>query len=236
MPDYEIVVTDVTNYGSTLYCVAGWELRHRGMIRPEPPTARAADEPSRFWDMRFAGPGRNFAVGKVLRFEAATPPADFLFPHATEDRIIPRVTNIEVVDELDEVEMIAAAAGSVSRTLEDVFNDGLVRANSGKAYVPMGFEGRSLGAVEMAANRIRFFEQTSERGKSLRARVTIRDLTYDLSVTADAVRTRWAVAGLAGLQQDQAKADCIHLRVGLARPYAQMNNNCYAQINGVYFL
>jgi hypothetical protein len=101
----------------------------------------------------------------------------------------------------------------------------------------MGFEGPSLGAIEIAANRIRFFEQTSDRGKvSLRDRVTISDLTYDLSVTADAVRTRWGAAGLEGLRQDQAGADRIHLRVGLARPYAQMNNNCYAQINGVYFL
>jgi hypothetical protein len=87
MATYQIVVTDVTCYGS-LYCVAGWDLHADCMIRPEPPRANMASEASKFWDGRFAGPGQFFSVGNVVRFDAAPPPANFLFPHATEDRIV----------------------------------------------------------------------------------------------------------------------------------------------------
>jgi hypothetical protein len=149
MPNYEIVVTDVTCYGS-LYCVAGWDLERGRMIRPEPPGAGPA-EASKFWDGRFAGPRQVFSVGNVVRFKAARPPAGFLFPHATEDRIVAGGTDIELVRELDVPEMITAAAGSRSGTLTDAFDGGLVRASSGKAYVPSGYKGRSLGAVEIRA-------------------------------------------------------------------------------------
>src|SRR4051794_10573696 len=112
MPNYEIVVTYITNYGS-LYCVAGWDLERRHMIRPEPPGANAA-EASKFWGGGFAGPGKIFSVGNAVRFKATRPPADFLFPHATEDRIVAGVTDIELVHALDIAGIIAAAGGSRS--------------------------------------------------------------------------------------------------------------------------
>lgn len=84
---YEIIVTDVTCYGS-LYCVAGWDRLTGQMIRPEPPGANAADEASRFWNAGYAGPGKTFAVGNVVTLIATDALPDFLFPHATEDRIV----------------------------------------------------------------------------------------------------------------------------------------------------
>jgi hypothetical protein len=47
LANYEIIVTDVTRYGS-LYCIAGWDFRNSVMIRPEPSTANAVAEASRF--------------------------------------------------------------------------------------------------------------------------------------------------------------------------------------------
>src|SRR5229473_5127142 len=100
MPTYEIVVTDVTCYG-TLYCVAGWDRRAGRMIRPEPPAANMVSEPSKFWDGRFAGPGRTFSIGNIVRVIASPPPQDFPFPHATEDRIVGAGTQMQVLGVLD---------------------------------------------------------------------------------------------------------------------------------------
>ncbi len=86
MPTYDLIITDVTCYGD-LFCVAGWDMNNGGMIRPEPPTANAVAEASRFWSAQHAGPGKFFAVGNRVQFDAAMPPANFPFPHATEDRV-----------------------------------------------------------------------------------------------------------------------------------------------------
>jgi hypothetical protein len=234
MATYELVITDVTCYGS-LYCVAGWDRQAGRMIRPEPPGANIASEPSKFWGGQLAGPGRFFAVGNVVRFEAAAPPGNFPFPHATEDRIVDLARPMHVVGAFDLPQTIAAVVAGVSPTLVAAFNGALVRAGSGKAYVPAGHNGPSLGGVDIAAGQIAFFEDAYQGGNpKLRARLTSGGVVYDLSVPADAARTRWKTAGLAALQADQQAAGRIHARVGLSRPFPAMPN--HAQINGIYFL
>ena len=131
MPTYEIVVTDVTCYG-TLYCVAGWDRRAGRMIRPEPPAANMASEASKFWDGRFAGPGRTLSIGNIVRVEASPPPPDFPFPHATEDRIVAAATQMQVLGVLDLPGTVTAVAAGVSPMLEGVFDDALIRPLSGK--------------------------------------------------------------------------------------------------------
>lgn len=231
MANYQILVTDVTCYGD-LRCVAGWDVDRGRMIRPEPPTASAA-EASKFWDGRFAGAGQIFSVGNIVRFEAADPPANFLFPHATEDRLVVEGTDIQNARSLNLREMIASVAGSRSATLSDAFDGGLIRPNSGKAYVQSGHRGRSLGAIEIRADEIAFHEVYDGKRK-LRARLSIDQTTYNLSVTSDALRRRWRTGGLQALEEDRKKSDRIHVRVGLARPLS--GGQCYAQINGAYFL
>jgi hypothetical protein len=236
MAAYQLIITDVTCYGS-LYCVAGWAADGGRMIRPEPPSANMASEPSKFWDARFAGPRRLFAVGNVVTFEARRAPADFPFPHATEDRIVDMTRPRNVLRTLDEMQTASAVAAGVSQTLEAAFDGGLVRAGSGKAYVPAGHAGCSLGAVEVSPEQISFFEDSYQGSRpKLRAELTIAGVDYDLSVPADAVRTRWKAAGLAGLRADLNASHRAHLRVGLSRPFPAMPNQCYAQINGIYFL
>lgn len=128
-------------------------------------------------------------------------------------------------------------AGSRSPTLINAFDGGLLRANSGKAYVAAGYKGRSLGAVEIKSDEIAFFEDSYQGGNpKLRAKLTIAGIVYDLSVPADAARTQWKMGGLAALRKDQAESSRIHLRVGLSRPFAAMPDQCYAQINGIYFM
>ncbi|MER8404220.1 hypothetical protein [Mesorhizobium sp. M0185] len=236
MTTYEIIVTDVTRYG-TLYCVAGWDRIRGGMIRPEPSGAIAANEPSRFWDGQHAGPNRTFAVGNIVRFDANAPAANFQFPHATEDRILVAGQPIMLVGQQTVAQTAQAVAGGISPTLEAAFNNGLIRAASNKAHVPIGYNGRSLGAIEIAPNQIQFYVQSFDPAKpQLRSRITVGNNLYDLSVPADAAKSRWQGQGLAGLQADAQASMRIHVRVGLSRPFAAMPNSCYSQVNGLYFL
>jgi hypothetical protein len=233
---YEIVVTDVTCYGS-LYCVAGWDRLSGGMIRPEPPGATARMESSRFWGAQLAGPGKVFSVGNVVRFVAAPALPDFLLPHATEDRVVDLASGIQVLGYLSAPQLAAAAAAGVSASLDAAFDGGLVRPPSRKAYVPTGHRGRSLGAIEIAPTDIIFFENDFDPTKrKLRARVTVGGIVYDLSVPADAARTRWKAGGLQALRADLNASNRVHVRAGLSRPFSARPNECYSQVNGVYFL
>jgi hypothetical protein len=234
--NYEIVVTDVTCYGS-LFCVAGWDRLSDRMIRPEPPGATAKIESSRFWDGQTAGPGKTLSVGNVVRLVAGPALPDFLFPHATEDRIVDLKTPMVVLTQLTPPQVAEAVATGVSATLNAAFDGALVRPASRKAYVPTGHQGRSLGAIEIAPTEITFFENTFDANKpKLRARVTSDGNVFDLSVPADTARTRWKAAGLAGLKADAQASNRIHVRVGLSRPFSAKPNDCYSQVNGVLFL
>jgi len=234
MPNYEVIVTDVTTYGA-LYCVAGWDTQRNVMVRPEPPGANVANEPSRFWDSQWAGPGKFFDVGNLVQFEAASPPGNFPFPHATEDRIWIKALNPTPVRTLDAAQLNAAVP--VSQGINGAFGGGLVHAPSGKAYVPKDFAGPSLGAIRAPAAQLRLFENSYDPNRpKLRAILTEGGARYDLAVTADAARTRWLNAGLNALQADIRACNQIHVRVGLSRPFPGRPDECYAQINGLYLL
>jgi hypothetical protein len=234
MPKYEVIITDVTTYRDR-YCVAGWDINRNNMVRPEPPGANAADEPSRFWDSQWAGPGKFFDLGNVVRFEANPPPGNFPFPHATEDRIWVKATDQAPTRTLSATQL--AATVGVSAGINAAFSGGLVRAVSGKAYVPRDFVGPSLGAITVSANALTVFENTYDPAKpKLRAHLAEAGLRYDLALTADAARTRWLSAGLNALRADIRACNRIHVRLGLSRPFWGRPDECYAQINGLYFL
>lgn len=233
MAVFEIIVTDITCYG-TLYCVAGWDHRRRQMIRPEPPTASSSSEASRFWTEHHVGPGRPFSVGNIVRFDASPPPRDFLFPHATEDCLVDLSRPVDILGNLTFLQMARAVARGVSSSLEAAFDGGLVREASGKAHVAGGHFGRSLGAIEIAPGRLQLYVDTYGDKQRLRSRIRIGNNLYDLSVPADAARTRWKAAGIEALQSDAKASTRIHMRVGLSRPFD--DHPCYAQVNGLYFL
>lgn len=235
MPTYKLIITDVTRYGS-LFCVAGWDLNNGGMIRPEPSTANAIAEASRFWGDQYAGPGKFFAVGNVVRFDAALPPANFPFPHATEDRLVV-AGNSAIVGHMAPTQIAQAVAPGVSASLGAAFGGQLHRAYSGKAHVIAGTQTCSLDAIEVAPDSISFYEDNPSPGKrQLRALIDEDGVEYDFSVPADAAKSRFLAGGIAALEADRQASQNIHVRIGLCRPFAAMPNSCYAQVNGLYFL
>lgn len=236
MPTYNLIITDVTRYGN-LFCVAGWDMNSGRMIRPEPPTANSAAEASRFWTDQNAGPGTFFAVGNVVRFDAAIAPADFAFPHATEDRIFIAGNNSAILGQLTAAQIAQTVAAGVSASIEEAFGGQLHRAHSGKAHVVAGTQTSSLDAIEIQPDSISFYEDNPSPGKRrLRAQIDENGVEYDFSVPADAARSRFLTDGIAALEADVAASQRIHVRLGLCRPFAEMPNSCYAQVNGLYFL
>lgn len=236
MATYELIVTDVTRYND-LFCVAGWDVNNGGMIRPEPPTAKATAEASRFWSAQNAGPGKFFAVGNRVRFDAAMPPANFPFPHAKEDRVVIAGRPHEILGQMISAQMVQAVAGGVSASIDAAFGGHLNRANSGKAHVTAGTQTCSLDAIEIDPGSISFYEHNPSPGKrQLRVQIDDNGIKYDFSVPADAARARFLAGGVAALEADVHASQNIHVRLGLGRPFAAMPNSCYAQVNGLIFL
>ncbi|HLY54674.1 MAG TPA: hypothetical protein VKS60_03915 [Stellaceae bacterium] len=236
MATYELIISDVTRYG-TLYCVAGWDLGDGGMVRPEPPGANIVAEASRFWDASHAGPGRLFSVGNVVRFEASAPPQAFPYPHATEDRIFVSGTKSVLVKQVTIEQIRKSVAAGVSPSVENAFGGKLIQKSNGKAYVAAGEKVCSLDAIEIVPEQISFYAEVTQAGKRrLRAVIEEDGIEYDLSVPADAARTRFLAGGVAALEADAKASDLIHVRLGLCRPFAAMPDACYAQVNGLYFL
>jgi hypothetical protein len=233
MAIYEILVTDVTKYGDR-FCVAG-QTADGAMIRPEPAGANAAYEPSRFWPGADAGPDKFFAVGNVVSFEADPPPAHFPYPHATEDRIVRAEGSRKILNTIAEADLAANAQESVSESIAVAFDGGLVRAPSGKAYVPNGFDGRSLGAVEVGPKSLTFHVNNYKPDRpKLRAFVREGDAVYDVAVTSARAHGTWKDAGLNALQQAVNAGAAVHLRLGLSRPFPARPDECYLQINGIF--
>lgn len=241
MAIYRLAITEVTRYGD-LYCVAGWDLDRRAMVRPEPPGATNANPPSRFWSSQYAGAGKAFEVGNVVRLgDAGLPPMDFPWPHRTEDVIVVGGSSINIEGAVGEEELAQAVQGSVEPTVRAVFDQGLVRAWNGagstKAYVVEGHQGRSLGAVELLPNRIRFVEDAFNPAKpQLRAHLQDGLVTYNFSVTSDVLKGLWKAQGLDAVKALRDDCEKVHVRVGLARPFEYQPTRCYAQVNGMYFL
>lgn len=235
MLTYTLIITDVTRYGD-LFCVAGWDIENDRLIRPEPPTANAAIESSRFWKAKHVGHDKFFAVGNKVRISAASPPAHFPFPHATEDRIVVAENNA-LLDRINHSQIVKAVAHGVSRSLNEAFGGELHRANSGKAHVIAGTRTVSLDAIEIGPQDISFYEHNRAPGKrQLRACINQNGVEYDLSVPADAARDRFLSNGIAALEADARASQSVHVRLGLSRPFPEMPNSCYAQVNGLYFL
>ncbi|WDR00450.1 hypothetical protein PSC71_06715 [Devosia sp. J2-20] len=226
---YRVLVTEVTNYG-TLFCVAGWDIGRSEMIRPEPQGSNAHQEASRFWSAEMAGPDRILAVGNIVRFDADSPPATFAYPHATEDRVV-TAAGVTVEAQVSAKKMISAVAGSVSTSLPAMFN-GFQRQANGKAFVPGGTLGSSLGAIELDSSRVKFFVNEFNGSKKLRVKIQDDVASYDLGVTSDELRSLWRTSGVASLNEMCAQASLVHIRAGLARPFPE--GRCYVQLNGAY--
>jgi hypothetical protein len=221
MPSFRLLVTEVTDYGSSLRCVAGWDVDRNEMIRPEPAAGA-------FWPASYIGPNGWFEVGALVQFEGYHPVPPTSFPHRTEDRVV-----VGVVQRLDTPTAEQRArwlAASVSPNLAAIFGGHIQVANS-RGYVPLHTQCASLGAIEIRPNQL----VISEDGDGRRLRCQLSHGMFGIlpTITCSRIRRMYHQLGLPAVLQSFAGANRLHLRIGLARAFDAHPDRCYIQVNGI---
>lgn len=213
----EVITSDIT-YMKEAYCVAGWNPSGRHMKRLLINGKHWEDS-----DLKRIGRYASLLVN-VIPAESRRD-----FPHQTEDIWID--ADFKVIRTYDDPKKLAEDLRlSASPTIQKAFN-GKLQENS---YVPAGTECPSLGAVIIPSQNITFFKDSGK----LRIRIVDNDKTeYDLRVTCKYLRD--LLDNMKNLEdfnaEMQASGSKAHVRVGLAKPYAYKDNNCYLMGNGVFF-
>jgi hypothetical protein len=212
-----VITSDIT-YMKETYCVAGWNPAAGQMKRLLINGKHWTDE-----DL-----GR---MGKYASLIVSVIPSENIrdFPHRAEDIWIS--DDLKVIKNYENPRKLAEdLKESVSPTIQRVFRGKLQE----KSYVPEGEKCSSLGAIIIPSKDITFVK---ENGK-LRVHFIDDDKEdYNLRVTCKYLRDM--LDDLDNLddfnKEMKASGSKAHVRVGLAKPYAYKNNNCYLMANGVFF-
>lgn len=99
------------------------------------------------------------------------------------------------------------------------------------AHVKAGIATRSLWAVEVRRDKLRFCE--SQYGK---LKVILDDgaRRYELPVSSRALKEAWKSGGMAGVNGSLPSHGMLHVRVGLARAFKDHPDKCYVMVNGIH--
>ena len=220
---FEIVVTEVTLYGK-LRCVAGYDRSARTMVRPEP-------EAAGFWPAITCGPGTVFHPGHIVRFRGARPDTDT--PHRTEDMVVQGKPFRAGV--LSAEAFKAVLRESAILTPAAVYGDHLV-ADGLRAFVPAGAACGSLACASVAAETLRFSDDVYEGQHRLRAAILLDGVSLQLPVAAKDLKQAFLREGVDAVRALVPRVGELQLRLGLARPFAQVPDKCYLQVNGILAL
>ncbi len=228
MPRFRVLITDLTDYGSSLRCVAGWDLDNGQMIRPEP-------RPAAFWDEKFCGPGRVFNPGNIVVFNAEQPIPLTDLPHLNEDKVVQG--DIAIEQTLSRAEFVSALKGVGSVTAEQAFAAPVQFVNS-KGFVRTGTNHPSLRGVLLKSTDVTFStEKFGNAPAKARCMIRVARLTYvNLSIAGHELREVFRGSGKDGLARLFAGNCNLHLRLGLARGWGDYPDRCYMQVNGLYRL
>ncbi len=213
----EVITSDIT-YMKETYCVAGWNPSGRHMKRLLINGRHWEDS-----DLKRIGKYASLLIN-VIPAERSRD-----FPHQTEDTWIDE--DFKVIRTYDDPKKLAEDLRlSASPTIHKAF-DSTLQENS---YVPADTKCPSLGAVIVPTQNIVFFKDSGK----LRIKIIDNDKTeYDLRVTCKYLRD--LLDNMDKLDdfnaEMQASGTKAHVRVGLAKPYAYKDNNCYLMGNGVFF-
>lgn len=220
--DYRIAVTEVTLYGK-LRCVAGFDLNRGEMVRPEP-------EAGGFWPALVCGANTTFHPGHVVRFRGEKP--DTAFPHRTEDVVAAGKPYGRAMDAAGFRRVLARCEALTS----DAVYGAHLRFDGDKAFVAPGAVCGSLACQTIEASQLRLVQQASREGRRLRAEISLRGHVLRLAVTAKDFKQVFQKDGLDAARALAPRAGRVQLRLGLARPFDEIPDRCYLQINGLHAL
>jgi hypothetical protein len=217
----ELLITDVTEMSGGQYCVAGWDVAAKRMVRPLPggsnwPAALVAQH--------------GIISGKLIRVQPQGRP-NGIFPHRTEDTPID-VASIAASNGVFSA-WLGASAPEVATDLNSGFG-GNLRWNKVWAGVKQGVHTQpgtqcgSLVAVRVPKENLTFAKVFD----TLKATLDYGSARYQLTVSSKVLKEAWRAGGLPAVNTVLPGRAEFHVRVGLARPYEDPPN-CYAMLNGV---
>jgi hypothetical protein len=226
-----VLISEVTRMNMGYYCLAGWDIHGRRMVRP-------LQSSGANWKL---GTDRSvFSVGHLINCVPSSR-RNAIYPHAREDLILSEPPSLFLT--FDESITYALLINKTFTSIRQLFGCALVDDK----YLPDGANCRSLGGVRVVRRRVRFIEDGF--GK-LRLQLQDTDnVSYRLSVTCDGLR-RFFSPGDEDAEPHFGVAEAnewlrvnpldseIILRIGLARAWVGKDGDwnprrCYTQLNGI---
>lgn len=223
-PCMTLLITDVTEMGAGNYCVAGWCAEQNRMVRPLP---NGVNWPRSL--LRSSG----VAPGATVRVQPITKTLMSAYPHRTEDTPVDP-SGIQVISS-DPGPWFGPNAPPTALTLEEAFESQITYNSEWNncrqgVHVPAGAKVRSLWAIRVTRDRLRF---TEDFGK-LKAILDDGSAKYKLAISSKALKESWRDGGLTLVAKALPASGDLHIRVGLARAWGEQPDKCYVMINGVY--
>jgi hypothetical protein len=217
----KLLITDVTEMGGSNYCVAGWDITARRMVRPLPDGNN--------WTTALLGQ-HGIVSGTSIE---VTPrgASNGIFPHRTEDSPINPASIVAANGVFSD--WLGDSAPQVAADLNTGFG-GHLQWNSVWNGVKQGVhvlprvQCNSLVAIRIPKANLSF----SEAFDKLKATVNDGTDSYLLSVSSKVLKEAWRAGGLDAVNNALPARGEVHVRVGLARPFDNPPK-CYAMLNGV---
>lgn len=221
-----LVVTDITQMGPKLYCLAGWDLNNKNMVRPLPN--------GKNWS-RDVIDKNNVQVGSIIHVQSTgTHKANF--PHLTEDVEI-NASNIKLekdrfTDWLGDdgpegfSDLNAAFSGNIK------YNKEFKGCKQG-VYVPINTQCKSLIGMNIPTRSLEFFPNNFDV-KKLKVRLKDESSHYEMSVSSHRLKSIYRQGGIEAINSITAGADYVHVRIGLARAWEDNPEKCFAMLNEVH--
>lgn len=223
--EFKVLITDVTHMNGDRLCVAGWDMDTKKLVRPLLPKRQ-------HWIAM-----HKIVVGNIVvftRIDGVALTSDN--PHKAEDVLVAEKYEIQDTTYNDE-EIHDEVKTSLMDSPSEYFQFEL-----GEQYTRPKTLCQSLGGIKISATNLNFYEK-SWNGEipQLRGRFNASNRNYNFSVTSVQVRKIWDEVGVSELNNLVKKYKNLHLRLGLARAWAQSgappgSEKCYCQLNGVLFL
>ena len=217
----DLLITDVTEMGGGIYCVAGWDTAANRMVRPLPNGSN--------WSTALLAQ-HGIVAGTTIQL---TPQGagNGTFPHRTEDTVVDPAS-IQAANGVFS-DWLGASAPQVAAELSTGFG-GHLQWNSVWNGVRQGVhtlprvQCSSLVAVRIPRASLSF----SEAFGKLKATLNDGVASYQLTVSSKILKEAWRSGGLAAVNNALPMRNEFHIRVGLARPFDNPPK-CYAMLNGV---
>lgn len=219
----ELLITEITDMSAGTMCIAAWDAAGERTLRPLPDGHHWQSD-----SVRQLG----LLPGSVIDVTAANKPHGGDYPHRTEDF---EISGAHVAPlKHGGVDWFGEEAPDVATSIATGFGNSVSHTKVWKGrrqgvYVPRGTVCPSLIGINMHSGGIEFFEAFGK----LKARIQDGLVTYELPVSSHQLHVDFNGGGLAAVTNALPKNQPVHLRLGLARAWAEHPEQCYVMLNGV---